>query len=247
MKLRLSQPFLEAPHLFEWVRGGLGVLGLVTVLLLCTALGSAIRLALPDAGGGTPTPWVMSPLPFFGQLSPFELKDAEGSLFGTRRLRGGVYVLQFLSSDSRDEARATLERLSVVWRRLEAERLPVRFVVVDRAPPGAAHPGDVAGMLPGPWHVLEGGAALEAEVGALLRETEAPGQAGGTRVTPALLVDQAGGLRGVYDLEHEPRRFDALVEDVRCVNECGPVPAVAGLPPGETRVSGAGCQDPRGR
>ena len=58
----------------------------------------------------------------------------------------------------------------------------------------------------------------------------------------ALLVDQAGAVRGFHELDGGAQALDRLVEDTRCINTCGPVPAVAGLPPGAV-LEGAACQD----
>ncbi|QSQ13162.1 hypothetical protein [Myxococcus landrumensis] len=224
--------FAGAARLLWW---GLGALSLAVVCALGAAMASVARLALSDVSWFPPsTEWVQSPLPFHGQLPRYALHDTEGAEVGTRRLRGHAYVLQFVASAPPPGPRHAVTRLTDVMRRLEARGVSLRFIVMNRLTTG----NEVRALSPA-WHVVESDGALESQVWPLLREA-APADDLDSGAT--LLVDQAGGLRGVYALATDARAIDALVADAWQLVEAGPVPAVAGLPSNHPHVTGVGCE-----
>ncbi|MFY2563249.1 hypothetical protein ACN469_36975 [Corallococcus terminator] len=239
MRIPSSRPPRGVACPRSWAWWFLGVSSLAVLLVLCGAMLSVARLVLSEVSWlPADTEWIPNPLPFHGQLPRFELRDVDGASFGTRQLRGRAYVLQFLGEERRSRAQDLVARLSSVEHRLEAEQLPVRFVVVT---PHSLE--DVSGSSPVSWHVLVEDQEWEAEVLTLLRE-RAPEQSTQDRFSllrSTLLVDQAGGLRGVYDLTGPARAVEALVADARQVSVSGPVPAVAGLPMDHPHVLGVGC------
>ncbi|WP_338863830.1 hypothetical protein [Myxococcus stipitatus] len=221
------QHFTGAARLLWW---GLGVLSLAGVFVLGAAMVAVVRLALSDVSWFPPsTEWVQSPLPFHGQLPRYALHDTEGVEVGTRQLRGHAYVLQFVADDSPSGT-----RLAEAMHRLEARGVSLRFIVMKQR----TAKDDPRPLSPA-WHVVESDGQLESQVRPLLREA-APTD---DRVPGAtLLVDQAGGLRGVYALASDSRATDALVADAWQLVEAGPVPAVAGAPSDHPHVSGVGCE-----
>ncbi|NVJ25207.1 hypothetical protein HUW62_28680 [Myxococcus sp. AM011] len=236
----------------SWAWWCLGASSLAVLLALGVAMLSVARLALSEVSWlPADTAWVPNPVPLHGQLPRFELRDVDGALVGTRQLRGQVYVLQFLPEAGASSDQHLVTRLSWVERGLAAERIPFRLVVVAR--PSFARDeglarveGEAGGSGRVSWHVLAADTAWEADVLAMLRAGAlVEGDASERRST--LLVDQAGGLRGVYDLAESPRAAEALVADARQVSESGPVPALAGLPGDHPHVLGVGCVGERGR
>ncbi|WP_163870310.1 hypothetical protein [Myxococcus eversor] len=245
----MSLPSSRPPRGIAWLRSCvgwcLGASSLAVVLTLGVAMLSAVKLVLSEVSWlPADTSWVSSPLPLHGQLPRFELQDADGAPFGTRQLRGRAYVLQLPGDEPPSGSHAIVTRLSSVERRLEAERLPLRFVVVTRQPLDV-----VSTSSPASWKVLAEDVAWGVKVLALLREgvPARSGEGGSSLMRSTLLVDQAGGLRGVYDLTSSTRAVDALVADARQVFESGPVPALAGLPMAHPHVLGVGCVGERGR
>lgn|GEM_PF-5245763 len=240
------------PWLRSWAWWCLGVSSLAGVLALCVAMLSVARLLLSEVSWLPPdTVWVPNPLPLHGQLPRFELRDVDGALFGTRQLRGRAYVLQFLPDEGPSGNQHLVTRLSSVERGLVAERMAFRFVVVARPSftrdEGLARVEGEAGRSgPASWHVLAADTSWEAEVQSMLRAGGLV-EGGSSERRSTLLVDQAGGLRGVYDLTESPRAVEALVADARQVFESGPVPALAGLPLDHPHVLGVGCAGERGR
>ncbi|WP_342376106.1 hypothetical protein NVS55_33245 [Myxococcus stipitatus] len=228
--------FAGAARLLWW---GLGALSVSGVFVLVAAMASVVRLALSEVSWVPPrTEWVQSPLPFHGQLPRYSLLDTKGAEVGTRQLRGHAYVLQLVATESPPDTRHLVPRLTEVMQRLEARGVSLRFLVLNRLPAGR----EVRVPSPG-WHVVESDGALELLVWPLLHEA-APTDDLGPGAT--LLVDQAGGLRGVYALAADARAIDALVADAWQLAEAGPVPAVAGLPSNHPHVTGVGCElEPR--
>ncbi|AGC48051.1 hypothetical protein MYSTI_06778 [Myxococcus stipitatus DSM 14675] len=228
--------FAGAARLLWW---GLGALSLSGVFVLGAAMVSVARLALSEVHWFPPsTEWVQSPLPFQGQLPRYALHDTEGAEVGTRQLRGHAYVLQFVAPESPLNSSDAVPRLTEVMHRLEARGVSLRFVVLKRRTAK-----DEVRAPPPSWHVVESDGALESQVWPLLREA-APTNDLHSGAT--LLVDQAGGLRGVYALAADARAIDALVADAWQLAEAGPVPAVAGLPSNHPHVTGVGCElEPR--
>jgi hypothetical protein len=196
-----------------------------------------------------PTPvttWVVSSVPVHGRLPSFELTDERGEPFGSRQLRGGIYLLQFTSSAEPLLARATRDRLAVLQAHLAAAGVTASLLAVDTAIPTQAHRErleDTREAAAARWYVLRGAVApLLEQVLALvppeLGREQATNEPVWARYT--VLVDQSGAVRGFFDREGDTHVLNKLVEDVRCVRECGPVPAVAGAMPG-TRIEGASC------
>ncbi|NTX17224.1 hypothetical protein HUA76_41260 [Myxococcus sp. CA056] len=247
-----SRPSRGATRLRSWAWWCLGVSSLAVLLSLCVAMLSVARLVLSEESWlPADTEWVPNPVPLHGQLPRFELRDMDGALFGTRQLRGRAYVLQFLPEERASSHQHLVTRLSRVERGLEAERIPFRFVVVARPSfarvEGLARvEGEAGGSDRTSWHVLAADTSWEAEVLAML-SAGALVKGDSSQRWSTLLVDQAGGLRGVYDLTESPRVVEALVADARQVSESGPVPALAGLPMDHPHVLGVGCVGERGR
>ncbi len=55
--------------------------------------------------------WMSPPLPVLGQLPDFELVDQEGQIFGTRELRGRIWVASFLFTRCRGVCPALTEHM----------------------------------------------------------------------------------------------------------------------------------------
>ena len=113
------------------LRWGLEAAGLVMLVVVGSAMISAVRLALADGGEESVTRWEVSPVPVYGQLAPFELEDERGEPYGTRQLRGGVYILQFTSSADERLARLAVERIALLQAHLAAADAPAQVLTVD--------------------------------------------------------------------------------------------------------------------
>lgn len=232
--------------LAQLIRWTLSAASLGGALLTTLLLLQAARLLIGSMG--VQPALAISPLPTYGQLATFELADHQGQLLGTRQLRGSTHILQWLSTTDAPSSRAALERLAALRARLAERSVPVRLVAVDLAPSTPAARARLASMGSGiPQGVpLLGGAVepLLRQALALLPQGTVPAECPGPGCHlegSALLIDHAGGLRGFYALASDEQALERLVEDARCLSECGPVPAVVGLVPG-ARLSTTPCQ-----
>ncbi|RKG72842.1 hypothetical protein [Corallococcus terminator] len=198
----------------------LGALGLTVCALSCGAIVLVLDFARPDARATTAHPLTSTPPPpLYGQLPPFTLRSDQGAPFDTRRLRGHLALLQFASGPDDTGARH-FESLPGIQARLKDLGVPLQVVLVESRP---VPPSDLPPPSHG-WRRLWDGARLESSA-RRLGQAVLPADAFAEDLpwTAWVLVDQAGGVRGFYDLLHDTTAAGRLVEDAGCLLTCGPI------------------------
>ncbi|WP_147446798.1 hypothetical protein [Corallococcus sp. CA047B] len=209
-----------------WVFAALGAMGLTVCALSCGAIVLVLDFARPDSQDTTAHPLTSTPPPpLYGQLPPFTLRDDQGAPFDTRQLRGHLSLLQFASGPEGAGARH-FESLPGIQARLKVLGVPLQVVLVESRP---VPPSDPSPPSHG-WRRLWDGAELESSA-RRLGQAVLPDDVF-TREqawTAWVLVDQAGGVRGFYDLIHDTTAAGRLVEDAGCLLTCGPIAVIATL------------------
>ncbi|RYZ41736.1 MAG: hypothetical protein EOO71_10790 [Myxococcaceae bacterium] len=208
------------PSAPTWPFAVLGALGLTVCALSCGAIVLALDFARPDSRDTTAHPRTSTPPPpLYGLLPPFTLRDDQDAPFDTRQLRGQLALLQFASGPDDTGARH-FESLPGIQARLKALGAPLQILLVESRPfpPSALAPPSHG------WMRLWDGAKLESSA-RRLGQAVLPDDvfAQEQSWTAWVLVDQAGGVRGFYDLVHDTTAAERLVEDAGCLLTCGPI------------------------
>ncbi|MCY1033071.1 hypothetical protein OV207_16485 [Corallococcus sp. BB11-1] len=193
----------------------LGALGLSVSALACAALVVVLDFAWSGPTDSNSSQDLLVPPPMYGLLPSFELRDEQGRPLGSRQLHGRLTLVQFSSNP---DARR-LDFLRRIQERLKAMEIPVQVVIVmSPASPAAERQA----MPQGWWRVWDGDGLTAAtrELGQKALPDDAESR--GRPWNAVVLVDQLGGMRGVYGPGRDEQTAERLVEDTRCLRACGP-------------------------
>ncbi|MBI3333224.1 MAG: SCO family protein [Candidatus Omnitrophica bacterium] len=160
------------------------------------------------------------PPPASGDASvpAFHLTDETGRPFESGRLKGKVWVADFIFTSCAGSCPQITERMRSLQGRLPAA-VQLVSISVDPArdtPTALAGYAKRAGAEPGRWHFLTGSAAaIESLVRGGFRLSYAEGEGPGEPITHSVrfaLVDQQGRIRGSYD-STDQKAVDHLLKD----------------------------------
>ena len=183
------------------------------VVLVASALGVGVGVAIYELGSKAGSPAAAGPLPdFHGQASweagaqaapVFALRDQNGSRVSLGSLHGRPVLLTFMDSRCTAECPIQGRQLATVLRRLPAAERPT-LVVVSVNPSGdtpasirrATEKWGLAG--PWPWHWLDGSRAQVATVWHLYGVTVDPTSGDIAHSLVLYLIDRDGYERTAY-------------------------------------------------
>jgi protein SCO1/2 len=201
-------------------------LWLILWLSLAGILGSFLWNQLhPPAGsarlsGQAPTPKpALQPLGY-GAAPAFVLTDQNGQPFDSERLKGSVWIADFIFTSCTGSCPEMSRRMSILQDRLEPE-IQLVSISVDPARDTPAALFEYASRYraqPGRWHFLTG--EREAIAQLVQKGFKLSFAEGGSAEEPIthsvrfVLVDREGILRGYYD-STDPKAFEQLIRDAR--------------------------------
>lgn len=179
-------------------------------------------MAVPVLRSALPAP--LPPPPVLGTVPDFRLVDQTGAPFGPERLRGRVWIADFVFTRCPDVCPRMTERLASIQRTL-GERVDVVSVSVDPGYDTPARLADFAqanGARSPRWHFLTGDSrqvqesVLRGFNVAFSRETEDIATL--THGVHIVLVDGRGRIRGYYD-SNDSDAVERLLTDARRLAE----------------------------
>ena len=182
----------------------------------------ALVMAVPVLRSALPAP--LPPPPVLGTVPDFRLVDQTGAPFGPERLKGRVWIADFVFTRCPDVCPEMTGRMAAIQRTL-GERVDLVSVSVDPAydtPPRLAAFARANGAESPRWHFLTGDSrqiqesVLRGFNVAFARESEDIATL--THGVHVVLVDGRGRIRGYYDSK-DPDALERLVTDARGLAE----------------------------
>lgn len=182
----------------------------------------ALVMAVPVLRSALPAP--LPPPPVLGTVPDFRLVDQTGAPFGPERLKGRVWIADFVFTRCPDVCPEMTGRMAAIQRTL-GERVHLVSVSVDPAydtPARLAAFARANGAESPRWHFLTGDSrqiqesVLRGFNVAFARESEDIATL--THGVHAVLVDGRGRIRGYYDSK-DPDALERLVTDARGLAE----------------------------
>jgi protein SCO1/2 len=206
MNARRASTTIARPSLQPWLWTGL----------------LALVMAVPVLRSALPAP--LPPPPVLGTVPDFRLVDQTGAPFGPDRLKGRVWIADFVFTRCPDVCPEMTGRMAAIQRML-GERVDLVSVSVDPAydtPARLAAFARANGAESPRWHFLTGDSrqiqesVLRGFNVAFARESEDIATL--THGVHVVLVDGRGRIRGYYDSK-DPDALERLVTDARGLAE----------------------------